>query len=391
VYVHFPWCLGKCPYCDFFSVGTSNPDSIPHRAYAAQIEAELAARSARMGKWKLRSIYVGGGTPSLWHGEGTTRVISSILAHFGVGENRPEITIECNPSSFDSRSAQAILRAGFNRISLGVQSLGDASLRFLGRLHDAKGARRALADALASGATRVSADYMFGLPDRTLRDEWEEIREIAELGVGHLSAYALTVEENTRFGELKRRGSLPLAAEDRVADTYLAIHEGLTRLGYDHYEISNYALNGERSEHNLGYWRGRDYLGLGAGAVGTVTVDGRRIRYRNFQSSKRYLAIPFADAHLDPFLPPCRGPLAELEQISNGVAFAERLLLGLRTSEGVDIDNAAAELGVTAFTEQRSRALRQLVNSGRLHQDGSRLWIDGRAWLFADHTIASLL
>jgi len=391
VYVHFPWCLSKCPYCDFFSVAVSDPDSIPHRAYAEQVEAELMARSARMGRCKLRSIYVGGGTPSLWREEGIKRVVSCILSCFEVGDNHPEITVECNPSSFDSRSAEALLSAGVNRISLGVQSLGDTSLQFLGRLHDARGARRALADALGSGATCVSADYIFGLPDRTLQEEWKEIREIADLGVGHLSTYALTIEQNTLFGELKRRGSLPLAPEDRVADSYLAIHEGLTQLGYDHYEISNHALNGERSVHNLGYWRGRDYLGLGVAAVGTVTVDGRRLRYRNFQSSKRYLAIPFTDVGLDPYMPPPRGPIADLEQITNSIAFSERILLGLRTREGLDIESAAAELGVTAFTDQRNRAIRQLVSSGRLQKDGERLWIDARAWLFADHTIASLL
>ena len=190
-----------------------------------------------------------GGTPSLWDPEELGRVVAGVRATFRVAENF-EVTVECNPSSLDNRRASRLVEVGVDRLSVGVQSLRDHHLRHLGRLHDAEGARRALRAALTSGASRVSADFIFGLPGQSPAEAQGEALELADLTIAHLSCYQLTIESGTRFGELARLGRLRLADEAAVADSYLAIDEALEMRGFRHYEDSNYGLAGHECRHN---------------------------------------------------------------------------------------------------------------------------------------------
>jgi putative oxygen-independent coproporphyrinogen III oxidase len=383
VYVHFPWCLRKCPYCDFLSVATER-DSVPHAGYADQVIAELGRRAAELGPRRLASVFFGGGTPSLWEPSELGRVLAAIVNAFPDGAADAEVTVECNPSSFDRDKARALVDAGVGRVSIGVQSLDAARLEFLGRLHDAAGGLGAVEDALAAGVPRVSADLIFGVHGQSARDAAREVAQIAALGPTHLSAYALTIEPGTQFGALARKNALPLLPDDDAAESFLAVDEALGAAGFEHYEISNFARQGHRARHNLGYWRGDEYLGLGVGAWGTLVTGGERVRYRNSTIPDQYLAFDFWRSAAEP-------PVRERELISPETALSERILLGLRLAEGVDLGEAGRALGVDPWTEARTRAVEKLVGRGRLTRDGDVLRVPKAAWLFADGTIAELL
>jgi oxygen-independent coproporphyrinogen-3 oxidase len=201
-----------------------------------------------------------------------------------------------------------------------------------------------------------------------------------------VSAYALTIEPGTRFGSLARAGKLPLLEEDLVARSFSAVETALESVGFSHYEISNYAREGHFSRHNLGTWRGQDYLGLGAGAFGTVRTRAGRVRYRNAPATERYAAATVAAPLFQ-----ISELVSDTEVISAETAFSERLLLGLRLAEGLDLDEAARATGAVAWTEERERAVARHVRSGRLERTGSRIAIPRNAWLFADAVIRELL
>ena len=281
IYVHFPWCLAKCPYCDFVSYASERED-IDHVGYADAVlrEAEGRARQleSRGRDLAVGSIFFGGGTPSLWEPRELGRVLARLRDIF---PTRPdgadlEISVECNPTSLDADRARALGDVGVNRLSIGTQSLRAEQLKFLGRLHDPDGARRAIEAALASGIARVSTDLIFGLPEQSTEDARGQALALADTGLRHLSCYQLTIEPGTQFGERKKRGLLPMADEAIVADAFLAIEEALEARGLRHYEISNYAVPGEEARHNLAYWRGDEYLGLGCAAFGFARDERRR-------------------------------------------------------------------------------------------------------------------
>ncbi len=394
VYVHFPYCLAKCPYCDFVSYVPPEGSAIDHRGYADAVLRELDRRAPGFEGRTLGSIFFGGGTPSLWEPHELGRVLAGIRAAFlvpsigadGADEVEVEVTVECNPTSLDEDRARALVDAGVGRISIGVQSLRDERLKFLGRRHDAAGAVAAVKGAVRAGVPRVSGDLIFGLPDQPPEEARQEAIELAELGLRHLSAYQLTIEPGTRFGELARRGRLPLADDGATADAFLAIDAALADRGLDHYEISNYAAPGQEARHNLGYWRGEEYLGLGCGAFGFVRVPPASAspascegeRWRNDPSPERYLASG--------------GETSTREPLDAETLLRERIMLGLRMREGVDLDASARDLGLDAgWTDDRRRAAAKLESRGRLALEGARARIPRSAWLWTDDTAARLM
>lgn len=388
VYVHFPWCLQKCPYCDFLSVAAPR-EAVPHASYADAALSELARRRQDIGG-RLSSVFFGGGTPSLWNPVDLGRVLRAIRDAFP-GREEPEITVECNPSSFDEDRGRALVDAGVNRVSIGVQSLDRSRLQFLGRLHDPDGGLRAVEAALRAGVPRVSADLIFGVAGQTPEDAVREASAVADLGVTHLSAYALTIERNTKFGALSRKGLLPLLADDAVAESFVSLHETLTARGFAHYEVSNYGIPGHFARHNLGYWHGDDYLGLGCGAWGTVTLGKKRVRYRNTPVPDRYVGSALEWPRADLTRAGAGELVSELEVLSPSTLLMERLMLGLRLSEGVDIEAAARGLGVDPWPRERLRAVERLASRGRVVREGPRLRIPHDAWLLADGTIAEIV
>jgi putative oxygen-independent coproporphyrinogen III oxidase len=394
VYVHFPWCLAKCPYCDFVSYVGPGTDSEP---YTEAVLRELEARAPSLDgpePPRVESIFFGGGTPSLWNPRELARVIAAIRRRLRVAEPL-EVTVECNPTSLDEEKARALVDAGVNRLSIGVQSLRDDRLRFLGRLHDARGAIAAVRGAIRSGVARVSADLIFGLARQSPSEACAEAGELADLGVTHVSCYQLTIESGTRFGELARRGRLPLAEDSAVADAFLAIDGDLTARGLRHYEISNYARPGDEARHNLGYWRGDEYLGLGCAAYGFVRdrsgdrgAPVRGTRWRNATRPERYVeatrSLPLRPASVGDDV------TESSEPIDAETLLRERIMLGLRIHDGLDVAAAGRELGVEGWTFARERAAIWLEGRGRLVREGPRIRIPRAAWLWTDDTSARL-
>jgi len=374
VYVHFPWCLRKCPYCDFATRAVA-PDAIPHDAYADAVLRDLGDHRAHLDGRTLVSVFFGGGTPSLWSPTALGRVLDGIRSAFGEVSPRLEVTAECNPSSLDPARADALVASGVGRISLGVQSLDDGSLRHLGRLHDARGALAAV-EAAVRAAPRVSADLMFGLPGQTPDAFATEARRLADAGVGHVSSYALTIEPGTRFGELHRKGRLPVATDDDYADIYGHAEAVFDDLGFAHYEVSNYARPGEEARHNQHYWHGGDHLGLGAAAVGCLTHrPGDAIRRRAEPDPRRYVEGRGTDW---------------TEALGPDELVREALMLGLRTAAGVDLAATATRAGVDDPLAARRGAVRRRLERGDLSIDGGRLRVPRSRWLGLDSIVADL-
>jgi len=375
-YVHFPWCLKKCPYCDFATRKIDRPD-VPHAAYADAVIRELDARRPALAGRRLASVFFGGGTPSLWHAAEIGRVLAAIRGAFDGEAESLEVTVECNPSSLDRGGAAALREVGVNRLSVGVQSLSEEKLRFLGRFHDAAGGLRALEHALAEMG-RVSIDLMFGLPGQRWEDLRTEVGRLLDLGVRHLSAYALTIEPGTQFGELHRKGRLAVASDGHYTEMFLGLESLLGEAGLAHYEVSNYATPGERSIHNLHYWRGRPYLGLGAAAVGCFEgVSGRGRRYRNQPEGMAYLEA--TDGAREVFE----------ESLEPEDLVREALMLGLRTDEGMDVEETRTRVGIDPLAGCAAALERRLV-AGDLELDDRFLRVPRDRWLRLDGIVADL-
>lgn len=377
VYVHFPFCERKCPYCDFASI-RAEPGSIPHHEFGEGVLAELERRRPALEGRELSSVFFGGGTPSLWASEELGRVLEGIGAAFDEHIDDLEVTIECNPSSLDAKKIASLLDVGVNRFSIGVQSLDDATLSYLGRLHDSAGALAAIDAAVDSGA-RVSGDLIFGTPGQMPEQACAEALRLVEAGIEHLSAYALTIEPGTRFGELHRIGKLEVATDTRYAAIFTALEGALASAGFSHYEVSNYARPEAEARHNLGYWRGEAYLGLGAGAVGCLdTGPGQRRRWRNQALPDRYLRL--AKDQL---------PEESDEALGPQDIVREGLMLGLRTLEGVDLVALAQAAGVDPL-EGRRRQLDRRIEQGDALLRNDRLYVPQSRWLHLDSIVSDL-
>ena len=336
LYVHWPYCARICPYCDFNVVR----DRGWREEQAVLVEAilcDLEAQAVLIGQRPLASIFFGGGTPSLMRAEDVRRVIERARALFPAGD--VEITLEANPTDAEAVHFAALRVAGVNRLSLGVQSLDDAQLRFLGRNHSADEARRAIA--VAAGVfDRLSIDLIYALPGQTVAGWTAAITEALDMGFEHVSPYQLTIAEGTAFARATERGALVPPDEDTAADLYEATQTVLGAAGFEAYEVSNHARTVEaRSAHNLHVWRGGDYVGIGPGAHGRLRLDGVRV-------------ATVAQKRIGPYVEGVAAgtPWSEQEALDPRAAAEERLLLGLRTVEGVAVDDLAA-LDLTARVE----------------------------------------
>ena len=281
LYVHIPWCVRKCPYCDFNSHERSG--ALPEREYVQKLMADLEALLPSVWGRRLVSVFIGGGTPSLFSPEAIDELLAGVRARLPL-EPVAEITLEANPGTVEAARFRGFRDAGVNRISLGVQSFDDAMLSALGRIHSAAEARRGVEAALES-FDNVNIDLMYGLPGQTLDMARADIAAGIACGTPHLSAYQLTIEPNTVF--YSRPPSLP--EHDEAADMQLAVEEALAGAGYEHYETSAFARAGRRCRHNVNYWEFGDYLGIGAGAHGKVSFPDRVTRHERIKSPRDYL------------------------------------------------------------------------------------------------------
>jgi putative oxygen-independent coproporphyrinogen III oxidase len=374
VYIHFPWCARKCPYCDF-ATEPLRVAELPHQAYTDALLRELEARTDDLQGRRLKSIFFGGGTPSLWKPAELGRALAAIRTAFDTEVDDVEVTVECNPSSLTRENAALLREAGVGRLSIGVQSLRDSHLAFLGRLHDADRAIATLREAVAEMA-RVSADLMFGMPGQSDIELAEDIARIADTGVRHVSAYALTIEEKTMFGSLHRAGKLRVASEEQYASLFELAEARFADLGWTHYEVSNYAAEGEESRHNLHYWRGGAYVGLGAAAVGCLDHGpGRAERWRNDPNPRRYLTQTTL--------------VTEAETLGPDEIIRESLMLGLRTIEGICLADTERRAGKSPLLG-REREIETALERGDLVSEDQRLRVPQSRWLKLDGIVRDL-
>ena len=376
LYIHWPFCLAKCPYCDFNS---HVRDRIEQGRFCKALRTELAWEASRLGRRALGSIFFGGGTPSLMDPATVAALIEDARRLF---EALPdiEITLEANPTSVERAKLEAFRAAGVNRVSLGVQSLDPAALRFLGREHSAGQAVDALRHARET-FPRVSFDLIYARPGQDRADWKAELDSALTLCADHLSLYQLTIEPGTGFEALHRQGRIVLPDDDVAADLYRDTLDTCARHGLASYEVSNLAAPGAESRHNLAYWRYSDYAGIGPGAHGRVTLGADLVATRRHRAPE-----PWADrverlGH---------GSTAE-ERIESRDRAREMVLMGLRLSEGIDAPRFEARTGVSLDAALDQGTLEQAIEAGYLTREPDRLSATLEGRLRLDALLAALV
>ncbi|MGQ0661388.1 radical SAM family heme chaperone HemW [Sphingosinicella sp.] len=351
LYIHWPFCVSKCPYCDFNS---HVREAVDQAAWREALLADLAHEAALLPGRRLTSIFFGGGTPSLIPPATVASLIDAAAFHWTFAPDI-EITLEANPSSVEAARFADLARAGVNRVSLGVQSLDNAALKFLGRAHDADEALMALGTAQSVFA-RVSFDLIYALPGQSEAAWQAELGEALSFGTDHLSLYQLTIEPGTRFAAMTARGDLVPADPDFAATLYELTQEMTSAAGLPAYEISNHARPGQESRHNLTYWRYGAYAGVGPGA------HGRRGGLATLRHKKpeNWLIALARNGH----------GIAEETPVATPARGTEALLMGLRLHEGIDLDRIAALAGREAVDRAKVDGL---VTRGLLSIEGNRL------------------
>lgn len=369
LYVHWPFCVSKCPYCDFNS---HVRDSIDQDAWREALLADLAHEAALIPGRTLTSIFFGGGTPSLMEPGTVESIIAAARNHWQAAPGI-EITLEANPNSVESARFADLARSGVNRLSLGLQSFDDQALRFLGRAHSSRDGFRAL-EIAQRNFRRVSFDLIYALPGDS-EDRWSAmLAQALSLGTGHLSLYQLTIEPGTRFATMVARKTFKPLEEDAAAALYELTDAMTSAAGMGSYEISNHARRGQESRHNLSYWRYRDYAGVGPGA------HGRRLGRRTMRHRKpeNFLSAVTRSGN----------GIVEETQLCATEAGDEALVMGLRLSEGIDAGAIAARFGLPALVQWKR--VDRLVRSGHLERDGSRISLTSRGRLLLDHILGEI-
>ena len=358
LYIHWPFCVSKCPYCDFNS--RVLPTDLEEKNWLEAYLAELSHYAARLGNREIATIYFGGGTPSLMRPQTIAALLNKIAALWKVQQNC-EITLEANPSSSEIGKFQAFKGAGVNRLSLGVQALDDADLHFLGRAHDENAAREAI-EMAAKTFDRFSFDLIYARRDQTLGAWVGELQEALAFGAKHLSLYQLTIEEGTAFHKRACQETLT-APDDLAALMYEVTQDMMAAAGLPSYEISNYAAQHEESRHNLTYWHYNDYVGIGAGAHGRFVEGGVRYATENHRNPDRWLQQVLGGTH----------GRAEETIIDADTAMREALMMGLRLAAGIDKAAWGAKFAVPLddYVAQQKRSI--LVGEGLIIDDKSKL------------------
>lgn len=322
LYIHIPFCKRKCVYCDFYSVAFS---PVMMERYVSLLLKEFDRRKGEVANEKFRTIYFGGGTPSLL----PVNLLKKLICHVGL-DDAEEITIEVNPDDVTEEFAREIVAAGINRVSMGIQSFDDKELKFLNRRHDSSVAKKAVGILKSSGICNISIDLIYGIPGQTLATWRKSLEDAIALGVPHISAYNLTYEEGTKLTVMRDEGKIEEAGEDLCVEMFDVLAAMLSDAGYEHYEISNFALPGMHSRHNSSYWNFTPYIGLGASAH---SFDGRVRRY-NPSDLRRYMELVEKN-----------GMACDEEHETVGQLYNEWVMTRLRTRHGLDLNDLLARFG----------------------------------------------
>ncbi len=365
IYLHIPFCKRLCAYCDFYK--SARIDLLD--AVVERMHSELEQRSGYLHDRNIETIYFGGGTPSLCRPEQLGGLIGHIRKLFG-GPAPAEVTAEANPDDLTPALLEGLRREGIDRLSIGIQSFDDAELKFMNRRHDAAEAVRVVKQAREAGFENLTLDLIFGVPGFGTEVLRRSLDKLLELNPEHVSAYHLTIEPDTAFGRRARRGELREVEEETSEAEYALVHETLTKAGYEHYEVSNYARKGWRARHNSAYWSGREYLGIGPSA-------------HSFDGASRRWSTDTAESYA------AGGPLNFLEErLSERDKRNEYIMTRLRCAEGFLIEEFSALFG-TAAAERLMREAERLCGSVLLKEEG-RLLIPASRFLLSDTVIGTL-
>lgn len=364
IYIHIPFCYTKCLYCDFYSVIAN---SERETAFIAALTQEIIARKNEINE-EIKTIYFGGGTPNTLTSLQLRDILHSIFEHYSV-QNQAEISIELNPYKLDRNYINALKKAEFNRISLGIQSIYDEDLVYLGRKHRGKDVFHCLQEILESDISNYSVDLIFGLHNQESEKSIQGIEKIIAYQPSHFSIYALSVEENTALQELVSKGKRLLLSEDEQEKIYTSISGFLQKKGFNHYEISSYALPGKESKHNSAYWFGETYLGFGPSAHSYHS----KARYWNLSDLKMYIQQPLRK---------------EKEELSAKSIFNEKIMLGLRTAAGLYLEELKEYH--SPFYRIFEKELIKLIRQAYIVKEDNRIRIPYEHWFRSDYIISSL-
>lgn len=372
LYIHWPFCVSKCPYCDFNS---HVRDTVDQPAWRDALLADLAHEAALTPGRRIGSIFFGGGTPSLMPPATVAALIEAAGRHWSFADDI-EITLEANPSSVEAARFGDLAAAGVNRVSLGLQALDDETLHFLGRAHDVSEGLAAL-DVAQAAFGRVNFDLIYARPGQSLAAWEQELGRAIGFGTTHLSLYQLTIEPGTRFAALAAKGELPETDPDHAADLFEATRAITAAAGLPAYEVSNHARPGEESRHNLTYWRYRDYLGIGPGAHGRRRGEAT-VRHRK---PENWLAALARNGHG-----------LQTEDLLDGTARAtEALLMGLRLTEGIDLARIARISGIAVDALVDGPAIDRLSTLGLIVRKGDHLTVTEAGMILLDAILAEVV
>lgn len=393
LYIHIPFCKSRCIYCDFYS--TTREAEMDR--YTAALCCEIRSRSGETSGSRVRTIYIGGGTPSLLSSSQLGRILQCIRECYDL-EAETELTLEMNPedvvvppshfsndggvkfSDFLADGSLSPLREMRRalRVSLGIQTFDDELLRLLQRRHSGQRALEAVDTLQQADISNISIDLIYGLPGQTMQ-QWEQDLDVAfALGIQHLSAYALSYEEGTRLWQLRLSGKVHEASDELSVAMYQRLCQRAREAGFEHYEISNFALPGFHSRHNSSYWTGTPYLGFGPGAH---SFDGRRTRRSNRPSLDDYLRAWGCGSSVQ---------LADFEELTDDECYDEAVMCGLRTQQGIDLQSIAHRFGQSRLDYLQRMAHPHLL-SGRLRENAGHLQLDEYAWMVSDDIMSDLM
>lgn len=373
IYLHWPFCAAKCPYCDFNS--HVRHQKVDQPRFIEAFKREIEHNRQTTGPREVTSIFIGGGTPSLMDPETVDEILQTVKDAWTVPDHI-EITMEANPSSVEASRFKGYRQAGVNRVSMGVQALNDKDLKFLGRLHNVAEAKKAIS--LARDIfPRMSFDLIYARPHQTPENWADELREAIDLAADHLSLYQLTIEEGTPFFTLHEAGKIPMLEDSLQAELYEVTQKVCTENGMPAYEVSNHAQPGAESQHNLNYWRYGDYVGVGPGAHGRISTGGKKFATVTEKHPETWLDLVENNGH----------GITEIEQLSSQDQADEMLLMGLRLREGIDVSRWSS-LSDREFDADRENNLIQYGMIERINNNRIRCTPSGMMVL--DSVVADL-
>jgi len=366
LYLHFPFCISKCPYCDFNSYQLKDDNQIS--SYISAFYQEITAYSQKLKKSNIKTIYLGGGTPTILSGVQIYNLLEFCKDKFTIDKNA-EITIEANPGTLDGEKIKLLIESGINRLSLGAQSFNNLFLKKLGRIHNTQDIIDSYFLAREIGFSNINIDIMFALPGQTTEDFQATLKKAVSLKPDHLSLYNLTIKPGTEYYENYKRNTLKLPSEDEEFDMYNWAINFLKENNFEHYEIANFARPHKRSLHNLIYWQNQPYLGIGAGAYSFI----RGYRYMNFKDPAKYIKEVMND----------KLPIDHGEKLSLRKRMIETIILGLRTKDGVSYKKYKTRFGIN-LNDIFSKQIDKLVNLGLLKKDDCKIKLTNKGIFLAN-------